>query len=244
MRIAIATLAALLAVSTAAFAQGWIGPGYVTRVEGDLIYAQIDGRMEAVRYLGIGVPIVDHPTRGREPYASVAREENQRLVGGGKWIYLVLGTPPRDRGGRLLAYVWVDNLFVNAALVHRGWVEATTDPHEHLAYFRTLEEGARRDGCGLWGNGDVLTYYRPHPPEADLETGQYRGHAPDGSGGRVFSGFLPSIPALPPGTQSSPAPSPPITSPGRQGSGPGTYPVLPYGGFPPPGTPYMPIPRR
>ncbi len=243
MRIAMAALAALLTASPEVFAQGWIGPAYVTRVvEGDLIYAQIGGRMEAVRYFGLDVPIVDHPTRGREPYASVAREENQRLVEG-KWIYLVLGAPPRDRGGRLLAYVWVDNLFVNAALVHHGWVEATTDPHQYLAYFRTLEEGARRDGRGLWGNGDVLAYYRPHPPEADLDTGQYRGHAPDGSGGRVFSGFLPSIPALPPGTQSAPASSPAIASPGRGGSGPG-LPVLPYSGFPPPGTPYMPLPRR
>jgi len=104
MRTAVATLVVLLGASTSAFAQGWIGPAYVTRVaEGDLIYAQIGGRMAAVRYLGVDVPIVDHPTRGREPYASVAREENQRLVEG-KWIYLVLGTPPRDRVGRLLAY--------------------------------------------------------------------------------------------------------------------------------------------
>ncbi len=222
MRTGIATLAALLGVTTSAFAQGWIGPAYVTRVaEGDLIYAQVGGRMAALRYLGLDVPIVEHPTRGREPYASVAREENQRLVEG-KWIYLVLGTPPRDRAGRLLAYVWIDNLFVNAALVHRGVVEATTDPHQYLAYFRSLEEGARRDGRGLWGNRDVLTYYRPRSAEADVDTGQYRGHAPDGSGGRVFSGFLPSIQALPPGTESSPASSPPIASPGRRSSVPGT----------------------
>ena len=120
MRTAVFTLAVLLGVSTSAFAQGWIGPAYVTRAaEGDLIYAQIGGRMAALRYLGVDVPIIDHPTRGREPYASVAREENQRLVEG-KWIYLVLGTPPRDRFGRLLAYVWVDNLFVNATTPTAG----------------------------------------------------------------------------------------------------------------------------
>lgn len=225
MRTAVATLVVLLGASTSAFAQGWIGPAYVTRVaEGDLIYAQIGGRMAAVRYLGVDVPIVDHPTRGREPYASVAREENQRLVEG-KWIYLVLGTPPRDHVGRLLAYVWVDNLFVNAALVHRGYVEATTDPHQYLAYFRALEESARRDGHGLWRDGDVLTYYRPHPAEADVDASDNRGHAPDGSGGRVFSGWLPVIPALPPGTQSSPAPSPTIAPPSLRGSGPGRSPM-------------------
>jgi hypothetical protein len=153
----------------------------------------------------------------------VAREENQRLVEG-KWIYLVLGTPPRDRSGLLLAYVWVNSLFVNAALIQRGCAEATsTDDHQYLAHFRALEEGARRDGRGLWGNGDVLTYYRPRLPEADVESSDYRGHPPNGSG-RVFSGWLPSIPALPRGTQSSAASSLPITSPGLQGSVPGnTY---------------------
>ncbi len=95
-----------------------------------------DRRIEAVRYFGIDVPIVDHPTRGREPYTSRARDENQRLVEG-KWIYLLLGRPSRDRAGRLLAYVWVDNVFVNAALVHRGYAEAmsSTGPHPYPAYF-------------------------------------------------------------------------------------------------------------
>ncbi len=232
MRTAIVMLAALLGALTSAFAQGSIGPAYVTRVvEGNLIYAALGRRIEPLRYLGIDVPIVDHPTRGREPYASVAREENQRLVEG-KWIYLVLGTPSRDRSGRLLAYVWVDNLFVNAALVHRGYAEAaSSSDHQYLAYFRALEEGARRDGRGLWRDGDVLTYYRARPPEADLDTGDDRGHAPDGSG-RVFTGPLPFIPALPPGTQSSPATSTPIPPPGRRGSGTGTYPT------------YMPLPRQ
>ena len=144
-----------------------------------------------------------------------------------------------------LRYVWVDNVFVNAALVHRGYAEATssTGPHQYLAYFRALEEVARRDGRGLWHYGDVLTYYRAHPPEADLDTGDDRGHAPDGSG-RVFSGPLPYIPALPPGTQSSPAPSPTTAPPGQGRGGPGTYPTLPYSGFPTPGTPYMPAPRQ
>jgi micrococcal nuclease len=234
LRTAVVMLAALLGISTSAFAQGRIGPAYVTRVvEGDFIYAMFDRRIEALRYLGIDVPIVDHPTRGREPYASLARQENQRLVEG-KWIYLLLGTPSRDRSGRLLAYVWVDNVFVNAALVHRGYAEATSPPapHQYLDYFRALEEGARRDGRGLWHYSDVLTYYRAHPPEADLSTGDDLGHAPDSSGGRVFSAPLPYIPALPPGTQSSPTPSPTIAPPGQRRSGPGTSPT------------YMPAPGR
>jgi endonuclease YncB( thermonuclease family) len=245
-RIVIAWLAALSGVSTSA-AQGWIGPAYVTRVaEGDLIYAQIGTRIEAVRYLGINVPIVDHPAQGREPFVSVARQANQRLVEG-KWIYLILGTPPRGRSSRLMAYVWVGNVFVNATLLQRGYVEAASSTdHQYLAYFRTLEEDARRDGRGLWGDRDVLTYYRPHPPEVDPDPGDYRGHPPDGSGGRVFSGTLPHIEPLPLGTRSNPAASSPTVSPGatpdQRRSGPGTYPTLPWKDFPEPGTTYFPVP--
>jgi micrococcal nuclease len=244
-RIVIAWLAAVSGVSTSAFAQEWIGPAYVTRVaEGGLIYAQIGTQIEVVRYLGIDVPIVDHPARGREPFASVARQANQRLVEG-KWIYFTLGTPPRDRSNRLMAYVWVGNVFVNAALLQQGCVEATASTdHQYLAYFRTLEEDARRDGRGLWGDRDVLTYYRPHQPETDPDPGDYRGHPPDGSGGRVFSGTLPYIEPLPPGTRSSPASSPPTVPPGQIYSGPGTYPTLPWKDFPEPGTTYFPVPAQ
>jgi endonuclease YncB( thermonuclease family) len=236
---AVVLLSILFSVPTSARAQAWIGPAYVTRVaEGNLIYAEVGGRMVSIRYAGVHVPIVDHPTLGREPYASAARQENQQLVEG-KWIYLLPGTPSSDRFGRFLAYVWVDNRLVNATLVRRGFVEATADPHHYLTYFRELEEGARRDGRGLWGNADVLAYYRP--AEADVDTGQYRGRPPDGSGGRVFSGFLPPIQPLPPGTPSAPASAPAIAPPSRT-SGPGTYPTLPYDTFPEPGTTYFPVP--
>ena len=234
-------LTMLLSVSPSAFAQTWIGPAYVTRVaEGNLIYAEVGGRIVAIRYLGVHVPIVDHPTLGREPYASAARQENQRLVEG-KWIYLLPDTSSNDRFGRLLAYVWVDNQLVNATLLRRGFVEATTDPHHYLNYFRELEEGARRDGRGLWGNADVLTYYRPRPAEADVDPGQYRGRPPDGSSGRVFSGYLPPIQPLPPGTPYAPTSAPRIAPPSST-SGPGTYPTLPYDAFPVPGTTYFPVP--
>src|SRR4030095_2225924 len=165
---AVVLLTILFSVPTSARAQAWIGPAYVTRVaEGNLIYAEVGGRMVSIRYAGVHVPIVDHPTLGREPYASAARQENQQLVEG-KWIYLLPGTPSSDRFGRFLAYVWVDNRLVNATLVRRGFVEATADPHHYLTYFRELEEGARRDGRGLWGNADVLAYYRPPPAHADV----------------------------------------------------------------------------
>src|SRR6266851_1564480 len=100
MRSVMLIVAAVLGVATPAFAQRQLGPAYVTRVaSGDLVYAEIGGRIEAVRYIGVNVPVVAHPTRGSEPYAEVVREMNRRLVDG-KWIRLVLEEPSRDRYGR------------------------------------------------------------------------------------------------------------------------------------------------
>src|SRR2546421_7034693 len=130
-----------LAVVTPASAQSSVA--YVTRVvEGDLVYAELAGRIEAVRYLGVNVPLIEHPSRGPEPYAAIVRERNRRLVEG-RWIRLMFERDARDEHGRLLAYVWMNDLFVNAALVHWGYAEAAAPAAgvRYAEYFKALEEG-------------------------------------------------------------------------------------------------------
>jgi endonuclease YncB( thermonuclease family) len=206
MRSAALLVTMVLAVATPAFAQRQLGPAYVTRVAaGDLVYAEIAGRLEAVRYLGVNVPLVAHPTRGSQPYADAAQEMNRRLVEG-KWIRLALEEPSRDRFGRLQAYVWLGDLLVNAALLHLGYGEATASPlhRRYTGYFHSLEASARREHRGLWRFADVLAYYRPRGPE-QADGGDYREQAADASGGRVFSApapFMPLTPAGSPGASS------------------------------------------
>jgi len=171
------------------------GPAYVTRVvEGNLIYAALGQELEAIRYIGVGVPFIAHPTRGSEPYASVVMDMNRQLVEG-KWIRLAFDAQPRDEHGRLLAYVWVDDVFVNAALLYRGYAEAErTGVNTRFAtYFQALEADARRSGRGLWRYGDVLAYYRPRP--ADEATGNVTERPANVAGGRVFSSPNPINPA-------------------------------------------------
>jgi micrococcal nuclease len=199
----LALLAALALGATTAHAQA---PAYVTRVvDGDIIYAEFHGRLEAVRYLGVNRPHVEHPAGGIERYAAAAREANRRLVEG-KWVHLRFDGPGRDRHGRLLAYVWVGDLLVNAALVHRGYAEAAAASHAGYAqYFRMLQDGAQRDGRGVWREPEARAHHRPRPTElaADEERGS------EVAGGRVFSAPAPFFP-----TSSSPAGA----SPARGGS--------------------------
>jgi micrococcal nuclease len=211
---------ALLGVTAPAHGQSPAGPAYVTRVvEGVTLYAEIGGRIEAVRYLGINAPRIEHPTRGAEAYANVAREANRRLVEG-RWIHLVFEEQHRDRHGRLLAYVWIGDLFVNALLVHHGYGEAAASVSStpYGEYFRTLEAGARQDRRGLWRDADAHTYHRPRPAESASGGAGYEERAANASGGRVFSAPAPFIPSLTPsssapsaGLPAGPVPAPPAS---------------------------------
>ena len=72
----------------------------------------------------------------------------------GRRVRLVLDAEPRDRYGRLLAYVYRgrDGLFVNAALVRHGYARPLTIPPDvrFAGRFAALAAAARRAGRGLW----------------------------------------------------------------------------------------------
>jgi micrococcal nuclease len=207
--VGVASLLACLMTGPSADAQTAVGPGYVTRVvDADTLYVELGGQLEIVRYIGVNTPRVEHPLYGPERYALLAREANRRMVEG-KWVRLVFEGPVRDRHGRLFAYVWVDDLFVNAALLHRGYAETpSASTAGYAAYFRELEEGAWREGRGLWRDGTARLYHRPRPTElAADEQDEATGAS---SGGRVFSAPAPFIPPSP--TTQWSAPSAPAVS--------------------------------
>lgn len=117
-------------------------------IDGDTIRVQFaDGRVEKVRYIGINAPELNRPG-GKE-----AKLVNERLVGG-KTVTLVKDVSDRDRYGRLLRYVYVDSVFVNAELVRLGYAQAATYPPDvkYSDYFVQLEREAREKGAGLWSS--------------------------------------------------------------------------------------------
>jgi micrococcal nuclease len=64
-----------------------------------------------------------------------------------------LDAPFRDGEGRLLAYVSVGDLMVNAELVRRGYAQVATFPPnvKYQERFLTLQREARAAKRGLWG---------------------------------------------------------------------------------------------
>jgi micrococcal nuclease len=124
--------------------------GAVVRVvDGDTIHVQLGDRVEKVRYIGMNTPETHHPSRGEEPGGREATEVNRQLVDGQR-VRLELDAQVPD--GRVLAYVWVGNVMVNAELVRRGYAQVMTIPPnvKHAELFVRLQREAREAGRGLW----------------------------------------------------------------------------------------------
>ena len=128
--------------------------------DGDTVVVRLEGgRLERVRYIGIDTPESD-PRRPLECFGLAAKAANERLVGGQR-VTLLVGAEPRDRYGRLLAYVFSRGRqrgrgampMVNADLVRRGLARTLTiAPNDAMApALRRLEAAAGRSGRGLWG---------------------------------------------------------------------------------------------
>ena len=106
--------------------------------DGDTIRALVGGSEERVRYIGIDTPEVG------EPCFAAATRANARLLTRGQ-LRLEYDRERRDRYGRLLAYVYAGEAFVNAELLRRGLAEPLmVAPNlRHAVEFRRL---ARRGG--------------------------------------------------------------------------------------------------
>lgn len=126
--------------------------GVVVRVvDGDTVHVRVGERVEKVRYIGVNAPEVHYPERGEEPGGREAAEVNRTLVEG-KRVRLELDVQERDRHRRLLAYVWVGGVMVNAELVRRGYAQVMTVPPNvrYQDLFLRLQRDAREAGRGLW----------------------------------------------------------------------------------------------
>ncbi len=118
-------------------------------VDGDTIV--VEGGLK-VRYIGVDTPETVHPNKPVAQFGKEASAANRRLVQG-KTVMLEYDVERTDKYGRTLAYVWADDVFVNAWLVENGYAKAGTYPPnvKYADLFRELQRKAREEGRGLWG---------------------------------------------------------------------------------------------
>ncbi len=114
-------------------------------IDGDTI--AIEGGYR-VRYIGIDTPET-YPKL--EAFGTEAWQANRRLVEGQE-VRLERDVSETDRYGRLLRYVYVDNMLVNAELVRQGLAVAKAYPPDtkYQDLLAEMERQARLAGKGMW----------------------------------------------------------------------------------------------
>jgi len=114
-------------------------------IDGDTI--TIEGGYK-VRYIGIDTPEV-YPRL--EVYGMEAWQANRKLVEG-KRVRLERDVSDTDKYGRLLRYVYVDNVLVSGELVRQGLARAKAYPPDtkYQDYLEEMEAEARKAGRGMW----------------------------------------------------------------------------------------------
>jgi micrococcal nuclease len=124
----------------------------VTRViDGDTIEVKINGTIYKVRYIGIDTPELDDERPEFYALAQEATRLNRQLVEG-ETIRLERDVSATDKYGRLLRYVYVGDIFVNAELVRQGlaWAKTYEPDTKYQDILEKAEVEARQDKIGIW----------------------------------------------------------------------------------------------
>jgi len=159
--------------------------GKVLKVlDGDTFLIRVQGQEEHVRLREIDAPEITHRKKvGQEPWGRKARDLAQSLVRG-KTVRLEVEDPDeRDKYRRLLAYVFLNHIFINREMVLSGNAFFYPGPFrgKYADELQEAEEAAREKGRGVWDKRNGL---KERPQEFRRRTQRDEG---------LFSRFLGSI---------------------------------------------------
>lgn len=156
----------------------------VTRVvDGDTIEIQGGTR---VRLIGIDTPEVG------DCYAAEATNYLRSLIDG-KTVVLEKDVSETDRYGRLLRYIWMDDVLVNDELVQEGFAHSSTFPPDvkYQERFLAAERESRKAGRGLWSEcidikGTTTSQSTPQPSKTiDTDACTIKGNV-SSSGEKIY----------------------------------------------------------
>jgi micrococcal nuclease len=147
-RLAAASVLLALTSSACAAQQGEQRPTascIVGRIADGDTFRCADGRR--VRLIGI-----DSPETQQQPFGVQAKDALQKLLPAGEAVRLESDAGPRDRYGRLLAYVWIGPTLVNEVMIREGWAVLYTVPPnvKYADRFTRAQNEARARRAGLW----------------------------------------------------------------------------------------------
>ena len=142
-------------------------PAFVIRIiDGDTLKIIINGRKERIRLIGIDAP---ESRKNKKAYRDAARTHKdlntiiemgkkstaflKRLIKPGDKIFIEFDIQLRDKYGRLLGYVYLDNgQMLNEEILKAGYATLMTIPPniKYVSKFYKAYLEARRNKRGLW----------------------------------------------------------------------------------------------
>lgn len=124
---------------------------YLYTVDGDTIAVNFEGKEERVRFLMMNTPETKNVATP-EPFGPEASAFTKNFFNGATDIKLEFDTQKRDPHGRLLAYVYLNNVMINEELLKQGLAEVTiyapNDKYEDRFY--KIQNEAIKNKLGLW----------------------------------------------------------------------------------------------
>lgn len=141
----------VLSTQTTAFQSPNTQDVLVVRViDGDTIELETG---QKIRYIGIDTPETVHPDKTVQCFGIEASNKNKELVEG-KSVRLEKDVSETDRYGRLLRYVYLDDIFINKFLVEEGFAYSSTYPPDvkYQEIFKASQQKAQEQKKGLWSS--------------------------------------------------------------------------------------------
>lgn len=123
-------------------------------VDGDTIVVNYKGTEEKVRLIGVNTPESVHKDSSKNTEEGQIASEYTKNLLTGKKVKLEFDVSPRDKYGRLLAYVYLDEKMVNKTLLEEGYAKIATYPPnvKYVDEFTKIQKKARENKKGFWNS--------------------------------------------------------------------------------------------
>ena len=140
--------------------------------DGDTARFIINGEEQKVRFLAIDTPEVDH----KERFSKEASEYTCNALKNAKEIYLEYdsNSDEKDKYGRVLAFVYVDNVLLQKSLIENGLAKVyyIYGDYSYVDELREAESIAKEKEIGIWNDNtpDIVDDGRKEETDEDTIT--------------------------------------------------------------------------
>lgn len=123
-------------------------------VDGDTFHVTIDNKKQTIRMIAIDTPETVHPQKGEEPYGKKASEYTCNKVKNAKIIEIEYdeNSDKTDKYGRLIAWVFVDDILLQKDLIENGYAKVgyLYDDYKYTHILEETQELASTNKIGIW----------------------------------------------------------------------------------------------